>query len=162
MGSASVTIANGCRRMRWVRRTSGGLPAAQGEVWALVSDLARYGEWLPWHDRWLRELPKPLLPGRCAVQQVTVFGSIHTIEWTITELAPPSDLRLATLGQHGLLLSFTTQVRPIDDGRSAVTLEVQLDGPMLDRVGTFAIESVVADEFEKALSQLDKLVSGGC
>ncbi|WP_167475227.1 SRPBCC family protein [Nocardia arthritidis] len=145
--------------MKSISRTGGEIPASRDEVWAVVSDPARNTEWVPWHDRWLREPAAPVTRGRGILEQVTVFGSTHTIEWTVTDWTPPQAIRLAAVGQHGLSMVFVTRVDPVDESRCAVTFELALDGPVLEQVPIDAIESAVGAEFETALAQLEKLMS---
>ncbi|GAB4585630.1 SRPBCC family protein [Nocardia sp. IFM 10818] len=142
--------------MRWSSSASRQLSASSDDVWALISDLSRSGEWLPCHDHWQQPLPSPPRRGRSATEQVTIFGAVHAIRWTITEWTPSSALQLGATAP-GLLISYGAQLQPIDGGSSSITLRTVLSGPILRQLSTGRLRSATSAELDRAVTKLETL-----
>lgn len=142
--------------MRWSSAASRRLPASDKDVWAVVSDLSRNGEWLPCHQQWLDPLPTPPRRGQSVTERVTACGAIHEIRWTITEWTPLSMLELSAAAP-GLLFSYGAQVQSIGTTCSSVTLRAILGGPVLRQLRTSSLRSAVATELDRAAALLESL-----
>ncbi|MFD6357835.1 SRPBCC family protein [Nocardia tengchongensis] len=133
------------------------LPASNDDVWAVVSDLSRYGEWLPCHRQWLGPLPTLLRRGTSATEQITAFGAVHEIRWTITEWTPPSMLQFSAAAPGLLTFSYGAQLQPIGPTSSSITLGAVLSGPVLQQLETNQLHSATRTELDRAVTALGAL-----
>lgn len=143
--------------MRWSSTASRRLPASIDDVWAVVSDLSRYGEWLPCHQQWLDPLPTPPRRGTSATEQITAFGAVHEIRWTITEWTPPSMLHFSAAVPGLLTFSYGAQLQPIGPASSSITLRANLTGAVLRQLKTDQLQSATRTELDRAVTTLEAL-----
>ncbi|MFD7845603.1 SRPBCC family protein [Nocardia sp. NPDC059764] len=147
--------------MRWSSTASRRLPASNDDVWAVVSDLSRHGEWLPCHQQWLDPLPTPLRRGTSATEQVTAFGAVHEIRWTITEWTPPSTLQFSAAARGLLTFSYGAQLQPIGPTSTNITLRAVLAGAVLRQLKTNQLQSATRIELYRAVTTLEALFHPG-
>lgn len=123
------------------------LPATPEESWAVLSDVARFDEWLTLHTRFTEEPPSVIDEGTTLSQVVTVMGLPLTIAWTVAAYEPPSSLRITGTGTMGVEVSFVFTVEPADGGCVA--------GIEAEFVSTLLVESLAALVERSAVEQID-------
>ncbi|MCE5290807.1 MAG: SRPBCC family protein [Nocardiaceae bacterium] len=101
------------------------------KVWAVVSDLPRWGEWLAIHRAWQGEVPVPISAGAVATANASVMNMPIAIEWTVAEAAAPLALAMSGKTRAGILLSLQLDLVPVDD-RTRLDIEIVINGGMID------------------------------
>lgn len=157
--------------MRWRSSVSRQLAASPADVWAILSDLTRFDEWLTVHDGWVGELPSRLAVGVELREHSTVFSMSNTIDWTVTACAPPAELRMTGIGIGGVVVSFALRVQQnarrgssTVDGNggaavgSRVTFETSFSGEALGRSTGTAVECATTTEMHVSLTRLQALL----
>ncbi len=138
-------------------RVSGALPLAPADAWTVLSDLARFDEWLTIHNAWRSEIPD-LGVGARITQQLTVMGMANVIDWTVDHFDPPAELRISGVGIAGAQIAFTLGVMPADGGASTVSIDAEFTGQMIQGAIGDAVERNTSLELQKSLANLQSLV----
>jgi carbon monoxide dehydrogenase subunit G len=136
-------------------RVCGVLPLPPDSAWALLSDLARFDEWLTIHDAWESEIPE-LAAGATVTERLTVMGISSAIDWTIETFAPPSSLTIGGTGLAGAQIRFTLGLEP-RDGSSLASINVQFTGALMVGAIGAAVEKNATAELETSLERLQRL-----
>jgi hypothetical protein len=124
----------------------------------VISDLRRFGDWVPTHERWIGDVPHHLDVGTTISGEVTVFSMIHTVEWTVIEHAPPTRLALHGTLVADLEVGYTVTVETTTTADAMVTLGADITGAVLNGAGTEAIDRAVARELRISLAGLTDLL----
>lgn len=106
------------------------IPISPEKAWALLSDLARWDEWLTIHQGWRGELPSELEAGKQFTEVVSVMNMANKIEWTVAEVEAPKFLRITGDGMAGVKIEFVLRVEPAGDGAKAA-FEASFTGAMI-------------------------------
>ncbi len=113
-------------------------------MWAVASDLGRYGEWNTTHSGFPEGTPE-LAPAATFKQKVTIMGMPGEATWTVAELEAPSRLVLDGQGPMGVKLAQRLELAGEGDATS-VSLTATFDGGAL----AGPMGDVVAKSAEKA------------
>lgn len=138
-------------------RVSGTLPVTPEQAWTLLSDLARFGEWLTIHDEWKSDIPQ-LGVGVRVTQQLTVMGMANVVEWTVDHFDPPTELRISGTGLVGAQIAFTLGVVPAAGDASTVSIDAEFTGQIMQGAIGAAVEKNAGVELEKSLVNLQSLI----
>ena len=132
--------------------------AAPEKVWAVVSDLNRFGEWLSMHKSWKSELPSEISQGTQVTAIVSLLNMPNTITWTIDEYDAPRVVRLSGTGMAGVKVAIGLDVEPSGSG-SSVSISADFEGQMIVGAIGQAIEKAGNAELDQSLSKLGDLVA---
>jgi carbon monoxide dehydrogenase subunit G len=133
------------------------VPVPQEQTWAVISDPARYGEWLTIHTKWKDGTPERFVAGAQVAEVVTMLGMANTITWTVEELEAPSRLRISGVGMAGVRSTFTLAVEPADGG-SRVGIDAEFEGQMIVGALGAAVEKDAKEQLERSLAGFATLV----
>jgi uncharacterized protein YndB with AHSA1/START domain len=134
--------------------------APPDKVFALVSDLDRFGEWSPWADldpamTIVRSGPKTGVGSRFA--WASNDPSVGAGSMTVTEVTPPESLRLALdFGEMGKSESGWRFVPEAAGTRASWSFHMKLDG-VIDRWMGLLMERFAGPDYEKGLARLKTL-----
>lgn len=133
-------------------------PASPDKLWAVITDLPRWGEWFTIHQSWRDEPPTELSKGTTLCSVVSVLNMPNTIAWTVDEYEAGSTVSISGAGMAGAKLSVTLTVTPTDTG-SALTISSTFEGQMIVGAIGAAIERAGLADLDKSLANLEALVS---
>jgi carbon monoxide dehydrogenase subunit G len=131
---------------------------APERVWAVVSDLNRFGEWLSMHKSWKGDVPAEITKGTQVTAVVSLLNMPNTITWTIDEFAAPKRVRLSGTGMAGVKVAIGLDVEPSGDG-SAVSISADFEGQMIVGAIGAAIEKAGIQELDQSLAKLGELLA---
>jgi carbon monoxide dehydrogenase subunit G len=80
------------------------LPAPADKVWAVLTDLDRFGEWNTIHTAFPGGVPSGLAVGTVYAERMTLMGMPTEVSWTVAALEPGRDWALAGKGPMGIAL----------------------------------------------------------
>ncbi|NMN95675.1 SRPBCC family protein [Antrihabitans stalactiti] len=112
-------------------KTTATFDATPDKVWAVVSDLPRWGEWLVIHRSWQGDVPASVSAGAVATANANVMNMPIAIEWTVDNLSPLHRLAMSGKTRAGILLSLRLDLVPVDD-RTRLDIEIVINGGMID------------------------------
>jgi carbon monoxide dehydrogenase subunit G len=131
--------------------------AAPEKVWAVVSDLNRFGEWLSMHKSWKSEIPSEITKGTQVTAVVSLLNMPNTITWTVDEFDAPKTVRLSGTGMAGVKVSIGLDVEPEGSG-SKVAISAEFEGQMIVGAIGQAIEKAGNTELDQSLAKLRELL----
>ncbi|MFE7559968.1 SRPBCC family protein [Kitasatospora sp. NPDC057500] len=123
------------------------------EAWQLLSDRARYAEWLSVHSGWQEESLPALEVGQSFTQLLKLMGPPSPVLWTVTAHEPGSRLELTGKGPTEVGARFAIEVGPAGAG-SSVELVLELFGGPIDGALGKMIEPGLCTEMAKSLTNL--------
>jgi len=128
------------------------IPASPEAVWAVASDLTRYGEWNVTHTGFPEGSPSGE-QGSQFKENITIMGMPGQATWTVAELVEPSKTVWSGEGPMGITLGSKLELTPNGDA-TTVSIEVTFDGgPLAGPLG-----ATVASSAEKSAAEsLEKL-----
>jgi carbon monoxide dehydrogenase subunit G len=132
--------------------------AAPEKVWAVVSDLNRFGEWLSMHKSWKSDLPSEITPGTQVTAVVSLLNMPNTITWTVDEYEPPQSVRLSGTGMAGVQVAIALDVAP-SDGGTDMSITAEFEGQMLVGAIGQAVERAGMQELDESTARLAELVA---
>ena len=94
------------------------IPAEAEQVWAIATDMSRYGEWNVTHTGFPEGPPQPE-PGAKFKEQITIMGMPGEASWTVTETIAPTRTVWDGEGPMGIRLGSRLELAPNggdDDG----------------------------------------------
>lgn len=133
------------------------LAASPERVWAVVSDLAGWQDWLTIHQKWKTDLPAEIGQGTEVTGVASVMNMPNTIDWTVDEYDAPHRIAISGKGMAGAVISIKLTVRPEGDG-SQLSVTASFEGQMIVGAIAGAIERASKAELDNSLANLDKLV----
>jgi carbon monoxide dehydrogenase subunit G len=126
---------------------SAELPGTPDQVWAVVSDFDRYGDWNVTHSGFPDGAPQ-LSDGTSFREKVTIMGMPGEATWTVKEVDAPNRLVLEGAGPMGVQLGQTVELTG-DDGATTISFSASFDGgPLAGPMG-----AAVAASAEKAAAE---------
>jgi carbon monoxide dehydrogenase subunit G len=131
--------------------------AAPEQVWAVVSDPSRFGEWLGMHKSWKGEVPAEFEKGTQVTAIVSLLNMPNTITWTVAEYDPPKSVTLAGTGMAGVKV-IGLDVQPQGSG-SAMSITADFEGQMLVGAIGQAVEKAGRTELDESTAKLAELVA---
>ena len=123
------------------------LSAPVGDVWAKLTDLEGYSDWLSIHTGYPDGAPAELTPGTTFKDSVMVMGMPGEVTWTVKEIEPNSSLALDGVGPMGVQLRNAYRLEAHGEGTKLVC-ESEFGGPALA-----AMEGPLSNGSEQALTQ---------
>jgi len=132
--------------------------AAPEQVWAVVSDPSRFGEWLGMHKSWKGEVPAEFEKGTQVTAIVSLLNMPNTITWTVAEYDPPKSVTLTGTGMAGVKVSIGLDVQPQGSG-SAMSITADFEGQMLVGAIGQAVEKAGRTELDESTAKLAELVA---
>lgn len=120
------------------------VPVAPERVWATITDLEAYPDWLVIHEGFPEAPPGTLRTGDRYKQTVKLLGLSRDIAWTVSEIDEPHQITLTGKGPVGIKLKAGYVLEPVDGG-TRVGYEGEFGGMALRPFG-----SQVEKEAEKA------------
>ncbi len=128
------------------------MPAEAEQVWAIATDMSRYGEWNVTHTGFPEGPPQPQA-GTTFKEQITLMGMPGEASWTVTETTAPTLTVWDGEGPMGIKLGSRLELAP-NGGTTTVTIQVSFDGgPLSGPLG----ESVAKSAEKGAAQSLEKL-----
>jgi carbon monoxide dehydrogenase subunit G len=132
--------------------------AAPEKVWAVVSDPARFGEWLGMHKSWKGDVPAEFSQGSQVTAVVSLLNMPNTITWTVDEYEPPQSVRLSGTGMAGVQVAIALDVAP-SDGGTDMSITAEFEGQMLVGAIGQAVERAGMQELDESTARLAELVA---
>jgi carbon monoxide dehydrogenase subunit G len=130
---------------------------APEKLWAVVSDPARFGDWLSMHKAWKGDVPTEFSNGSQATAVVSLLNMPNTITWTVDEYDPPNSVRLSGTGMAGVKVAIGLDVAP-DGAGSKMSLVAEFEGQMIVGAIGQAVEKAGVQELDASLTKLRELV----
>jgi carbon monoxide dehydrogenase subunit G len=131
--------------------------AAPEKVWAVVSDLSRFGEWLSMHKSWKSDLPAEITKGTQVTAVVSLLNMPNTITWTVDHYEPPRTVKLSGTGMAGVKVAITLDVAPAEVG-TAMSITADFEGQMIVGAIGQAVEKAGHQELAESTAKLATLV----
>lgn len=108
--------------------------ATPEELWAVISDLSTWPEWLTFLNSWAAA-PPALAPGAKLEGQITIMSIPMAVSWNVDECTPMTSLTVSGLAVLNSRVAMDGKVESLE-GKSHFSLHVQVENPML--VGALA------------------------
>lgn len=128
------------------------IKAPPEQVWAVLANPARWGDWVDLHQGFAGEAPTEFFPGGSFVQRVRVLNVPADIRWTIVGLQEPVRLEFEGTGPMGIALRAEYRVED-RGGSSTVTGHMEFKGAAVMMVGA-QLESEVGTSLRTSLNNL--------
>ena len=136
------------------------LPAPAEDVYAMLMDPARLGEWVTVHEEFV-DAPAELEQGSEMTQRLKVAGQRFTVNWKVTEADRPSRV---TWEGRGPARTTARVVYEIDerDGHTRFSYlnEYELPGGAAGRIAGRAVSAAAGREVERSLERLRAVLEG--
>lgn len=133
------------------------IAASQDKVWAVISDPARFEEWLTVHTKWKAAPPAELSKGATMSEVLTIMGMANTIDFTVEEYDAPNTTKFSGKGMAGAQISFTLTVEAKGDETSLATVDAEFISQMMVGAIGGAIERASTKELVASLEKLAAL-----
>lgn len=108
--------------------------ASPEELWAVISDLSTWPEWLTFLKSWTTA-PPALAFGAKLEGQITIMSIPMAVAWNVDECTPMKSLSVSGLAVLNSRVAMDGKVESLE-GKSHFSLHVQVENPML--VGALA------------------------
>jgi len=144
-------------------RESVKLSAPPEEVWALVMDPHRLGDWVTTHDS-VAEVPEEgLSQGASFRQKLKLAGTKFEVRWTVTECERPRAARWEGEGPRGSKARVRYELSPENGGtRFDYENQFELPGGVFGRVASGLLSAAPGRrEARRTLENLKRVVESG-
>jgi carbon monoxide dehydrogenase subunit G len=135
------------------------IAAEPAQVWAVISDLNRLGDWLTNHVGFAGDVPTDAGEGTEYVEKVRVLGMPNELRWVVTSVEEGSRIVQEGKGPMGISIRGVYTLTPTGQG-TTVALEQSFSGATV-----FAIKGQLEREVKKildeSLANLSKVVTAG-
>jgi uncharacterized protein YndB with AHSA1/START domain len=139
------------------------LGAPPEEVWKVVMDPHRLGEWVTTHVAVARDAPAQLTEGSTFKQTLKVGGPKFGVTWKVVQADRPRRVEWAGDGPAGSSASVVYELQPHGEGATKFTYanEFKLPGGPLGRLAGKTVGAATARrEAQRTLANLKKLIEG--
>lgn len=133
------------------------MPAPPDQVWAILTDPARFEEWQTIHAGFPDGAPGTLGADSEFRQKVTIMGMPGEVKWKVTEADEPNRLKLDGEGPMGTTMS-TIFVLEGQNGATAFTYESEFGGAALAPMAA-ALEKESEKQAEATMEKLKGLLA---
>jgi len=138
------------------------VPAPPEEVWAVVTDLPRLGEWVTTHKAFPAPPPGAVGEGTTFEQEMAVAGASITINWTAQRVEAPRELVWEGKGPVGATATTRYLLEETGDGtRFTFDSEYELPGGPLGKVVGAAAIGHGESQARESLERLRALCQDG-
>lgn len=138
------------------------IDAPPEDVYAVVMDPHRLGEWVSIHDRLLEGDRGELDRGDELVQRLKVAGQRFTVRWQVTKDDRPRHVEWKGGGPFGARARVVYDFSGDGDGTLFTYLnEYELPGGAAGRLAGRAVGRAAARETERTLARLKQLIESG-
>jgi carbon monoxide dehydrogenase subunit G len=134
------------------------IAASQDKVWAIISDPARFDEWLSVHTKWKEAPPATLSRGSTMSEVLTIMGMANTINFTVEEYDAPNSTKFSGTGMAGAKISFTLTVEANGADASVASVDAEFISQMMVGAIGGAIERATTKELAASLDKLATVV----
>jgi uncharacterized protein YndB with AHSA1/START domain len=137
------------------------LEVAPGEVYEMLMDPSRLGEWVTIHERF-EGAPERLEQGSTMTQTLKVAGQRFTVHWRVTEADRPSKVTWEGRGPAHTTARVVYDLTERDGGGSRFLYlnEYELPGGAAGRIAGRAVSAAAGREVERSLERLKRLLEG--
>jgi acetyl-CoA C-acetyltransferase len=104
--------------------------ASPEAVWAVVTDFAKWPEWLTILREWTAEPPTELVVGAPLQGAITVMGIPMAVTWSVDAVDVNRFVQVSGTAVLNSKVTLAATIAPNDDGTS-LELEIQIDNQML-------------------------------
>ncbi|RDI68132.1 type II toxin-antitoxin system Rv0910 family toxin [Nocardia pseudobrasiliensis] len=132
------------------------LPKPPEQVWALLTNRTRYGEWLTVHAAWDGGSATGFEVGATFTQRLQLDGPPAPVVWIVTTYEPGANLELSGRGATDFRARLSYTVAATRSG-SVVELVLELFGGALDGSVGKLIEPGLCREMTRSLRKLAEL-----
>ncbi|MEJ7717497.1 MAG: SRPBCC family protein [Thermoleophilaceae bacterium] len=139
--------------------TSIDIDASPEDVWAVVTDLRRLGDWVTIHKDFPEPPPDEVSKGVTFEQTLELAGTAFDVEWTAKSVEESKRLEWEGKGPAGTKARTEYRLSEHDGGtRFDYENEFELPGGALGRIAGGAVDSRSEKEAEESLERLKALV----
>jgi carbon monoxide dehydrogenase subunit G len=136
------------------------LAAPREQVYRLLMDPDRLGEWVTIHERF-EDAPEELSQGSRMTQRLKVAGQRFTVHWTVTEDDRPSRVTWEGSGPARTTARVVYDLEERDGGtRFSYLNQYELPGGAAGRIAGRAVSAAAGREVERSLERLKQLLEG--
>jgi carbon monoxide dehydrogenase subunit G len=130
------------------------LDAPREDVYRLLMDASRLGEWVTIHERF-EDAPHELSQGAQMTQRLKVAGQRFTVRWRVTEDDRPARVKWEGRGPARTTARVVYDLEERDGGtRFSYVNEYQLPGGAAGRMAGRAVSAAAGREVERSLERL--------
>ena len=141
--------------------TSIDINAPVQDVWDVVTDLSRLGDWVSIHRSFPSPPPTEVTTGTRFTQNLTVAGTPFAVQWTAARVAGPNSLTWDGVGPAGTTAQTTYSLTVQGDGtRFAYENDFQLPGGEVGAAAGHVVSGRAEREAEDSLLRLQSVVEG--
>jgi NAD(P)-dependent dehydrogenase (short-subunit alcohol dehydrogenase family) len=134
------------------------IQAAPSDVYGVIADLKRVGEWSNGHAGYPEEPPADLRPGASFRQRIESFGSAAEVAWIVAQAAAPSTLELLGEAPMGIRLRTLYELAPEGD-TTALKMTIEMGGgPIVGPLAKTVMRRARQDQ-EESLERLKALLA---
>jgi NAD(P)-dependent dehydrogenase (short-subunit alcohol dehydrogenase family)/uncharacterized protein YndB with AHSA1/START domain len=134
------------------------LPAPPADVYAIVGNPARVGEWNSSHGGFPDGLPAELVPGAGFRQTVLSASGSAEIAWVVTEATAPKVFEIEGKGMMGIRMRTRYELAARGEGTVLAVSMAMGGGPLAGPLGNAARESV-REGMDESLRMLSGLLA---
>ena len=136
------------------------LAAPREQVYELLMDPQRLGEWVTIHERF-DDAPDELSEGAEMSQRLKVAGQRFTVHWKVTEDDRPARVKWEGRGPARTSARVVYDLEERDRGsRFSYLNEYELPGGAAGRMAGRAVSAAAGREVERSLERLKRLLEG--
>lgn len=133
--------------------------APPAEVWAVVGDLQRLGEWVTIHKDFPEPPPDEVSEGSSFSQTLELSGNSFEVDWTVKKVEENERLEWEGEGPAGTTAKTDFRLSERDGGtRFDYEIEFELPGGALGELAGGGVDSRRESEAERSLERLKALV----
>jgi carbon monoxide dehydrogenase subunit G len=137
------------------------IAASPDEIWAVIMDPDRFGDWVSIHRKLCSADSGPLREGFHVEQRLALRGAPFTVRWTLTEFEAPNLGTWEGKGPAGSYARVTNKLRANGNGGTHYEYENQFEAPggMMGRVASrVLVGGMPKREADKSLQNLKRLL----
>jgi uncharacterized protein YndB with AHSA1/START domain len=139
-------------------RTSIDIEASVQDVWGLVTDLDRLGEWVSIHRDFPEPPPQQVEQGTSFRQTLAVAGTPFGVEWTATDVDAPQRLAWEGAGPAGATARTTYSLTEQNGAtRFEYENEFRLPAGEIGEAASGVVTGYATREADESLSRLKQL-----
>ena len=136
------------------------VPAAAGQVFAMLGDPARMPDWMLQHAGWIGPPPADFTEGARFRQRIKLMGVPSEVRWTVTGVVPERAVWLEGTAPMGITVGLHLSVTPDGDG-SLLRFDGGVEGGSADGpLGPMAARNL-ADAMRASLGELGRIAANG-